>query len=169
MLLIVYHRFINILWQKQLVKERIMQFLIILLNELFLLFYYIISCLFWHYLLVDWRCFVMPCNKIARLYFDEISNWRLFFIGRKLAALIAPRRKFMTVIQEDCIRVRASGLGRNTVRFSREFPRTGVFARSSHHELSASLLLPRVQLSKYRGSLRSMVRCLSITWCMVRQ
>lgn len=36
----------------------------------------------------------------------------------------------MTVIQEDCIRVRASGLVRNTVGFSREFPRTGVCIRA---------------------------------------
>lgn len=51
------------------------------------------------------------------VYDDEISETgdSSALPVAKLAALIAPRRKFMTVIQEDCIRaVRLRGLGRNT-------------------------------------------------------
>lgn len=66
----------------------------------------------------------------------------------KLAALIASRRKFMTMIWEDCIRVR----GRTWPEHTRILTQVSAYRRTRAFLATRALtLLPRVQLSKYRS------------------
>lgn len=99
----------------------------------------------------------MPCV-------NSVTRWRVYALrtkyqiidfslpAAKVAALIAPRRKFMTVIQEDCIRVR----GQTWPEYSEILTRVSACRRTARvpriTSLSAVVFLPRVHLSKYRGA-----------------